>query len=180
MCPFVFFVVKNIQTTQRTQIHTEKSIKLAECKTNNLCNFKRIKMKLTKQYIKNLNYKIVGAALEVHKQLGPGLLESIYEECLYEELLSVGLHPKRQVLVPVIYKGIQVKNDLKIDLLVNDCIILELKAVINMNPLYDAQILTYMKLAEIPKGLLINFNSVKLTDGISPFVNELFAELPEK
>ena len=136
-------------------------------------------MKITKQYIKQLNYQIVGAAIEVHKQLGPGLLESIYEECLYEELLIRGLYPQRQVNVPVIYKGKQVKNDLRIDLLVNDIVIVELKSVNEMNPLFDAQLMTYMKLAEKPKGLLINFNVTKLTDGIIPIVNKIFANLPD-
>jgi len=137
-------------------------------------------MRVTKDYIKQLNYKIVGAAIEVHKQLGPGLLESIYEECLYEELLLQGLRPKRQTRVPVIYKEKQVKTDLRIDLLVNDIIIVELKSVTEIHPLYEAQLMTYMKLAEKPKGLLINFNVTKLTDGITPIVNELFANLPNK
>ena len=136
-------------------------------------------MKISKSFIKQLNYKIVGSAIEVHKQLGPGLLESIYEECLYEELLMRGLHPQRQVNIPVLYKGKQVKNDLRIDLLVNDIIILELKSVNEMNPLFEAQLMTYMKLAEKPKGLLINFNVTKLTDGIIPIVNKIFANLPD-
>lgn len=136
-------------------------------------------MKLTKQYIKQLNYKIIGAAIEVHKQLGPGLLESIYEECLYEELLIRGFFPKRQIKVPVIYKGKRVKDDLRIDLLVNDAIIIELKSVNELHPLFEAQLITYMKLAEKPKGLLINFNVTKLTDGIIPIVNEIFANLPD-
>ncbi len=137
-------------------------------------------MTITKQYIKQLNYKIVGAAIKVHKQLGPGLLESIYEECLYEELLSQGLYPKRQVKVPVIYKGKQVKDDLRIDLLINNTIIVELKSVNELHPIFEAQLMTYMKLAEKSKGLLINFNVTKLTDGIVPIVNELFANLPDK
>ncbi len=136
-------------------------------------------MKITKQYIKKLNYQIVGAAIEVHKQLGPGLLESIYEECLYEELLMRGLHPQRQVTVPVIYKGKQVKNDLRIDLLVDDIVIVELKSVNEMNPIFEAQLISYMKLADKPKGLLINFNVRKLTDGIIPIVNHIFANLPD-
>ena len=135
---------------------------------------------LTKQYIKDLNYKIVAAAIEVHKHLGPGLLESIYEECLYEELVIQGLNPQRQVLVPVIYKGKQVKNDLKIDLLVNDIIIVELKSVIEMHPIFIAQMLTYLKLADKPKGLLINFNVEKLVDGIIPLVYNKYINIPDK
>jgi len=135
---------------------------------------------LTKQYIKDLNYKIVAAAIEVHKHLGPGLLESIYEECLYEELVIQGLNPQRQVPVPVIYKGKQVKDDLKIDLLVNDIIILELKSVIEMHPIFTAQMLTYLKLADKPKGLLINFNVEKLVDGIIPLVYNKYINIPDK
>jgi GxxExxY protein len=137
-------------------------------------------MRITKQYVKQLNYEIVAAAIEVHKQLGPGLLESIYEDCLFEELRLRGLFPQRQVNVSVIYKGKHVKNDLRIDLLVNDTIIVELKSVAELHPLFEAQLMTYMKLAEKPKGLLINFNVTKLTDGIVPIVNELFANLPEE
>jgi len=135
---------------------------------------------LTKQYIKDLNYKIVSAAIEVHKHLGPGLLESIYEECLYEELIIQGLNPQRQVPVPVIYKGKQVKDDLKIDLLVNDTIIVELKSVNEMHPIFTAQILTYLKLADKPKGLLINFNVEKLVDGIIPLVYNKYKNIPDK
>ncbi len=135
---------------------------------------------LTKQYIKDLNYKIVAAAIEVHKHLGPGLLESIYEECLYEELVIQGLNPQRQVPVPVIYKGKQVKDDLKIDLLVNDIIIVELKSVIEMHPIFTAQMLTYLKLADKPKGLLINFNVEKLVDGIIPLVYNKYINIPDK
>jgi len=135
---------------------------------------------LTKQYIKDLNYKIVAAAIEVHKHLGPGLLESIYEVCLYEELIIQGLNPQRQVPVPVIYKGKQVKDDLKIDLLVNDTIIVELKSVIEMHPIFTAQLLSYLKLADKPKGLLINFNVEKLVDGIIPLVFNKYKDIPDK
>jgi len=135
---------------------------------------------LTKQYIKDLNYKIVTAAIEVHKHLGPGLLESIYEECLYEELILQGLNPQRQVPVPVIYKGKQVKDDLRIDLLVNETIILELKSVNEMHPIFTAQMLTYLKLADKPKGLLINFNVEKLVDGIIPLVYNKYKNIPDK
>jgi len=134
---------------------------------------------LTKQYIKDLNYKIVAAAIEVHKHLGTGLLESIYEECLYEELIIQGLNPQRQVPVPVIYKGKKVKDDLKIDLLVNNTIIVELKSVNEMHPIFTAQMLTYLKLADKPKGLLINFNVEKLVDGIIPLVYNKFKNIPD-
>ncbi len=135
--------------------------------------------KISKSFIKNLNYEIVSAAIEVHSILGPGLLESIYEECLYEELKRRGIKVYRQVPVPVIYKEKRVKDDLRLDLLVEDIIIVELKAVTDIHPVFKAQLYTYMKLAEKPKGLLINFNVEKLVDGVTPFVNELFKNLPE-
>ena len=108
------------------------------------------------------------------------MLESIYEECLFEELLIQGQKPQRQVPLPVIYKDIKVKDDLKIDLLVNDTIIVELKSVIEMHPNFTAQLLTYLKLSDKPKGLLINFNVEKLVDGIIPLVYNKFVNIPDK
>ncbi len=137
-------------------------------------------MRITKKLINELSYKIVGCAIEVHNILGPGLLESIYEECLYEELKSKGLFPSRQVPVPVYFKGKKVKDDLRVDLLVNDLIIVELKAVNDMHPIFKAKLLTYMKLAEKPKGLLINFNVLKITNDLIPILNEIFARLPDE
>lgn len=136
-------------------------------------------MEITKTYINNLGYDIVGAAIEVHKNLGPGLLESIYEECLVRELLLKGFNVRQQLKIPVIYKGEIVKNNLRIDILVNNLIILEIKSVQEIHPIYEAQILTYMKLAKKPKGLLINFNTKQITGGgLKPFVNE-YEELPK-
>jgi GxxExxY protein len=138
-------------------------------------------MQITKKYLTRLGYEIVGAAIEVHRQLGPGLLESIYEECLMHELRLRNIEVKRQHKIPVIYKGITVKDDLIIDLLVAGLIILELKSVQVMHPVFEAQLLTYMKLAEIPKGLLINFNVTNIArEGLKPFVNELFEELEDE
>jgi len=137
-------------------------------------------MRITKKLINELSYKIVGCAIEVHNILGPGLLESIYEECLYEELKSQGLFPKRQVPVPVYFKGKKVKKDFRVDLLVNDLIIVELKAVNDMHPIFEAKLLTYMKLAEKPKGLIINFHFLEITNDLIPMVNEIFAKLPER
>ena len=135
-------------------------------------------MQITKAYLKELNYKVVGGAIEVHKELGPGLLESIYQAALLQELYTMGLNVKPQVPVPVYYKGTKVKDDLYIDILVNDTLIIELKSVDNLLPIYDAQLLTYMKLSEKPKGLLINFNVLKLKEGIKPFVNAIYSNLP--
>lgn len=137
-------------------------------------------MKITKSYLNKLGYDIVGAAIEVHKHLGPGLLESIYEECLVMELELRNFEVKRQNRVPVVYKGKTVKEDLRIDILVNDLIIVEIKAVQEMKPIFEAQLLTYMKLSEISKGFLINFNTINITQyGLKPMVNDLFENLPE-
>jgi GxxExxY protein len=138
-------------------------------------------MKITKKYLTQLGYEIVGAAIEVHKQLGPGLLESISEECLAYELQLRGFDTKRQVKVPVLYKGKKVKDDLSIDILVENCIIVETKSVKEFHPVWESQLLTYMKLAEKPKGFLINFNVTNITkEGLKPFVNELFEELEDE
>jgi GxxExxY protein len=114
--------------------------------------------------------EIIGAAIEVHKALGPGLLESVYEACLCHELEKRGIEHTRQQDLPVTYKGERLETDLRIDLLVQDRVIVELKAVERMIPLFDAQLLTYMRLAEKRVGLLLNFNVTKLTDGIKRMV----------
>ncbi len=135
---------------------------------------------MTQNEINGLAYKIVGCAIEVHKQLGPGLLESVYEKCLVEELVYNGLNVKQQIKVPVIYKNRQIECDLRLDLLINDCIIVELKAVEQMIPLFKAQLLTYLKLLDKPKGLLINFNCENITSQLVPLVTEKFSALPKE
>ena len=134
---------------------------------------------LTQKYINNLAYKIVGCAIEVHKHLGPGLLESVYEACFLDELKESGLKVRSQVNVPVIYKGKDLGGTLKLDVLVEDLIIVELKAVENMIPVYQAQLLSYLKLANKCKGLLINFNCENITQQLVPLVTEKFALLPK-
>lgn len=135
---------------------------------------------LTQKYINDIAYKIVGCAIEVHKHLGPGLLESVYEKCMIEELISAGLKVQSQLYVPINYKGKELGNDLKLDLLVEDLIIVEDKAVETMIPLYTAQLLTYLKLTGKPKGLLINFNCENITKQLVPLVTEEFAKLPKE
>jgi GxxExxY protein len=135
---------------------------------------------ITQKYINDLAYKIVGCAIEVHKQLGPGLLESVYERCLIEELNLQGLNVSSQIYVPLFYKEIEINQQLKLDLLVEDIIIVENKAVETMIPLYSAQLLTYLKLAEKPKGLLINFNCENITKNLVPLVTEQFRQLPKQ
>lgn len=135
----------------------------------------------TQTEINQLAYKIIGLAIEVHKNLGPGLLESIYEECLIEELIEAGLKVNYQVKVPLTYKTKKLKSVLKLDLLVEDTVIVELKAVEDLAPIFSAQLLTYMKLTNKPKGLLINFNVENITnDGLVPLVNKHFSALPKK
>lgn len=136
-------------------------------------------MKITKQYVNNLSYKIVGSAIEVHKQLGPGLLESVYETCFVEELISKGLKVDRQFPVPIHYKGKDLGVNLVIDVLVNDLVIVELKAVAAMIPVFKAQLLSYLKLTGKPKGLLINFHCENIKDHLVPLVTEEFSKLPD-
>ena len=134
---------------------------------------------ITQKYINDLAYKIVGCAIEVHKHLGPGLLESVYELCFFDELKNAGLNVQSQVYIPVNYKDKNLGGILKLDILVNDLIIVELKAVETMIPLFQAQLLSYLKLAKKPKGLLINFNSENITKQLVPMVTEEFSKLPE-
>ncbi len=134
---------------------------------------------LTQKYINELSYKIVGCAIEVHKNLGPGLLESVYEACMIEELKVANLKIETQKFVPVIYKGKEIANALKLDILVEDLIIVELKSVEQLIPLFTAQLLTYLKLTQKPKGLLINFNCENIVKHIVPLVTEDFSKLPK-
>jgi len=136
---------------------------------------------MTQKELNDLAYKVVSCAIEVHKLLGPGLLESIYEECFIEELRLNGLHIAYQEKIPLLYKGKLLKNELRLDILVNDCIIVELKAVEEIKPLFKAQLLTYLKLTGVPKGLLINFNCINITSqGLVSLVTEKFANLPKE
>ena len=114
---------------------------------------------------------VIGAAIEVHKELGPGLLESVYEDCLRVELEEKGLQVKTQVDLPLIYKGKETGKYYRIDMLVNDMFIVELKAVEMLKPLHEVQLLTYMKLSGVKMGLFINFNVPKLREGIKRKLN---------
>ena len=116
--------------------------------------------------IDNLTGQIIGAAIEVHKALGPGLLESAYEECLCHEFYLRQMHYKRQHALPVEYKGVKLDCGYRIDLLVEDLVILELKSVDSLQPIHEAQLLTYLKLTGLKVGLLINFNVPVLKQGI--------------
>jgi|SRR5260221_12684548 len=134
---------------------------------------------ITRQYIDELTYKIIGCAIEVHKQLGPGLIESVYEKCFVRELSLRSLNFKTQLWVPVQYKGIHLNAELRADVLVEDLILVELKAMDGILPVHQAQVLTYMKLMQKPKGVLINFNCTNIfKEGQKTFVNDLYIALP--
>jgi GxxExxY protein len=135
---------------------------------------------ITQKYINEISYKIIGCAIEVHKQLGPGLLESVYEACFIDELQTAGLSVRSQIYVPLIYKSKDLGGQLKLDLLVEDLIIVENKAVEIMIPLYHAQLLSYLKLSGKPKGLLINFNCENIMKQLVSLVTEEFARLPKE
>jgi GxxExxY protein len=132
---------------------------------------------ITQKSINDLAYKIIGCAIEVHKELGPGLLESIYQKCMEEELRHRNLSFQSQLKIPIKYKNIEMDCDLRLDILVEDLVIVELKAVESLLPLFTAQLLTYMKLLKKPKGLLINFNSDNIVVNTTSLVNQYFSEL---
>ncbi|MDH4203214.1 MAG: GxxExxY protein [Phycisphaerae bacterium] len=117
-----------------------------------------------------LSNKVIGCAIEVHKQLGPGLLESAYERCLSFELLRANIRHDVQPELPIEYKSIQLENGYRVDLKVENELIVELKSVHKLLPIHEAQLLTYMKLAGIKTGLLLNFNVCRLKEGIKRFV----------
>lgn len=121
----------------------------------------------------NLSYKIIGAAIEVHSLLGPGLSESVYEAALCHELSLRKMKVQRQVAVPVIYKNEIIKEPLFIDILVENKVLIELKATETDHPIFQSQVLTYLKLTNIKIGLLINFGKAQLKDGIYRVVNGL-------
>ncbi len=110
--------------------------------------------------------QVVDAAFAVHKSLGPGLLESVYEACLVHELIKRGLNVKSQVSLPVIYDSLKIDAGLRLDVIVEECVIIELKAVEAILPVHRAQLLTYLKMSEMRLGLLINFNVSLIKDGI--------------
>jgi GxxExxY protein len=121
--------------------------------------------------IQALSYKIIGLAIEVHRQLGAGLLESAYQECLFYEIKKAGLKVEKEKSLPIIYKEIEINQGYRIDLLVEDKLVIELKTVDNFTSVHFAQILTYLKLGKYPLGLLINYNSIILKNGIKRFIN---------
>jgi GxxExxY protein len=128
--------------------------------------------------VNEITERIIGAAIEVHRHLGPGLLESAYEECLCYELNQAGLRFERQVHVPIRYKGILLQAAHRMDLIVEDTVVVELKATDEMPRLYSAQLLTYLKSTQKRVGLLINFNVPVLKDGIKRVMNGFLTDPP--
>jgi GxxExxY protein len=127
-----------------------------------------------------LTEKVIGCAIEVHKALGPGLLERIYEECLFDELHRAGLSVERQKPMPITYKERIFSAAFKMDLLVNNQLVIELKTVEALLPVHEAQILTYMKLSKVPLGLLMNFNAFRLVDGLKRMILDIPAPIVER
>jgi len=136
-------------------------------------------MKLTKTYLKDLVYKINGAAIEVHRELGPGLLESVYHKFMIHELSLKGISFESELTIPILYKGQSISSGLRCDLLIEGQLVVELKAVDEIHPIHKAQILSYMELLKISNGLLINFNVSNIFhEGQQTFVNESYRNLP--
>ena len=135
---------------------------------------------MTKTAIRKLTYAIIGAAIDIHEELGPGLLEKVYEECMVYELRDSGIMVERQKTVPLIYKGRKLDIDLRYDLLVENSIVVEVKAVQKMNPVFEAQAMSYARLLKVPKAILINFTCDNIfNQGQRTFVNEFYNNLPD-
>ncbi|MBC8883624.1 GxxExxY protein [Flavobacterium piscinae] len=135
-------------------------------------------MNYTKQDLKDLVYQVNGAAIEVHKSLGPGLLESVYHKCLKHELELRKINFQSELLIPIQYKGIEVNAELRCDFLIEEKLVVELKSVTEMKPIFEAQILSYMNLLKIPIGLLINFNVTNIyKEGQKTYINNLYNQI---
>lgn len=133
---------------------------------------------INKRFIDALEYEVTGACIEIHKYLGPGLLESIYHRWLERELQLRNISYISEHIIDIEYKDTVISTALRVDLLIENCLVLELKSVETIHPIHEAQILTYMKLLSAPKGLLINFNCTNIIhNGKKTFVNELYRNL---
>ena len=130
-----------------------------------------LKVSEEQEFLDRITEKIIGCAIEVHKDLGPGLLKSAYEECLCYELKQIGLKFERQVSLPVVYKGVKLDCGYRMDIVVENSVIVEVKAVENLIPVHDAQLLSYLKLYNKKVGLLMNFHVPILKKGLKRIVN---------
>jgi GxxExxY protein len=120
-----------------------------------------------------LSRKIISAAIEVHRNIGPGLLESAYEQCFCKELTEINIDFERQARLPVSYKGVKLGCEYRLDVVVDKLVIVEIKAVNRLESIHDAQLLTYLKLSRMKLGILLNFNAVLMKNGIKRLVNDL-------
>jgi GxxExxY protein len=135
-------------------------------------------MMVTQKYLNELSFKIIGAAIEVHKIMGRGLLESVYHQCLKEELRLRNINFVSELKIPVVFKGKEMECDFRCDLFVEGLIVVELKAVTEMHPAFDAKLLNHLNLLKSPKGVLINFNCFNIfREGQKTFVNEYYRKL---
>lgn len=134
---------------------------------------------LTQKYLNDLSYKVVGACIEVHKVLGPGLYESVYHQCLEQEFKISGIEFRSELEIPINYKGKSIDCKMKCDFYIENAIILEIKSVTEIHPIHKAQILNYMNLLKAPRGLLINFNVTNIYhEGHETFAGREFKNLP--
>lgn len=137
-------------------------------------------MEISRKYLDELTYAVIGCAIEVHKHIGPGLLESVYEKCFLRELALKRILFRNQVWVPLQYKGLKLDAELRLDVLIEDILCVELKAQDKLQPIHDAILFSYMKMLQKPKGILINFNCINIfKEGQKTLVNDLFESLPE-
>lgn len=137
-------------------------------------------MQTTQKYIDELTYIIIGCAIEVHKQLGPGSLESVYEKCFIRELQLKSINYMSQQKIPLNHKGIRFDAELRFDVMVENLIIVELKAIDGILPIHEANVLTYIKMLEKPKGIIINFNCTNIfKEGQKTLFNQYYTALPK-
>ena len=132
-------------------------------------------MNITQKYLDELTYEVLGATIEVHKLMGRGLLESVYQECLKEELLHRKINFLSELKIPVVYKSKQLSIDFRCDFFIENCLVVELKAISQLNEIHEAQLLNYMKLLSAPKGVCKNI----FHEGQKTLVNEYFKQLPK-
>jgi GxxExxY protein len=137
-------------------------------------------MKITRSFLKDLVYQVNGAAIEVHKSLGPGLLENIYHQCLKKELELRKINYSSELHIPLTYKGFELESKLRCDLFIENSLVVELKSVVEISPIFDAQLLTYMNLLKAPMGLIINFGVKNIYyEGQKTMVNEYYRGLDD-
>ncbi len=133
----------------------------------------------TQSYLNEITYEIIGAAIEVHKIMGRGLLEIVYHQCLKEELIHRKINFQSEMKIPVVYKNRELETDFRCDVFVENNIVVELKSVFEIHPMFEAKLLNYMKLLKSPKGILINFNCFNIfKEGQKTYVNKYFKNLP--